>query len=992
MADRFLRASGNFNGPVWAATSSGVAGSAATPTSADNVYIAANYTVTLTADAACLSIFHTNGTLSLNSYTLVSGDGFGGSGFNSTGSSARTINMGSGKLDIKLGASMGDGITLSGTNLTLNAGSSLLQISMREFSRTFTTLGKVFNDVLIDMGSASNSTTLSITGNPTFRSLTIQSKNSAAHTVVLDDMTVSKFVAIGSSSSSKLAITNPDFHPAINFTTNGSSYGQNVDISYVDATGAGVPKYIGSNSVSSNATGWLLQDPPKASTLIDEFTTLSSSRWETQAVGSGYVNVSGGKLNMGWAGGSAYTRITSKDTYDLVNETIYLKVTSSTGDIFMNVVPVAVQGEAATILGTNLVASGERFWRVTSTVSGDTATLSMGWFDNGTWVDTYTQTVPTEQLRSVRFDLNGTRNMSSAALVVDSIGVGPFPTQPEADFSATPTSGKRPVTVQFTDLTKGIPDTWSWDFGDGYTSTQQNPSHPYSKAGTYTVSLTASNTEGTDTVTKTSLVVITPEVFTAEAKGTLVLGGGTNRKLIAQRSAGGTLVFGGETRVVIFRDAEAIQDKTYLYKVYDPDGNYIETWKDVIDEPRFTHEINTIGSSMTLELARNSDSLGVTTSPLQTEDGFNLLTEDDQTILVSTDSRNQIGSGSSVDYNNRVDITAFYGSVEPLYTEDMQEILTEDDEQILADLGAPNGRRIFTGFISEINSRYGGSETTMVQLTTYGFDLDQYSITTAYNNDVTTVPFNSVDPSDIARTAVDRFVQTSGLEQTTYTERSASSISTTGTVVSYTFRNNTYSEVLDKVLELMPSNWYYRVGLGDNTVYFRERSATPNHYFFLGKHIKSLDLKGSILGVVNHVRFTGGGDPALYVDTKETPAPRTRRGLSVLADSRVTLSSSADIISEGKVEEGNKAQYRTTVEILSKVYDIESIEVGETIGFRNFDNYADSLVLQVVGRSYTSDSVQLQLDSKPPTINSRLEDIRRNLTVQENTNTPTTPT
>ena len=98
----------------------------------------------------------------------------------------------------------------------------------------------------------------------------------------------------------------------------------------------------------------------------------------------------------------------------------------------------------------------------------------------------------------------------------------------------------------------------------------------------------------------------------------------------------------------------------------------------------------------------------------------------------------------------------------------------------------------------------------------------------------------------------------------------------TGTTVSYTFRVNSYKDVLDKVLELMPSNWYYYIGLGDNTVYFRERAANPKHLFYLGKHIKAEDVRGSILDVKNHVLFTGGGDPALFRERKVTPAARTR--------------------------------------------------------------------------------------------------------------------
>lgn len=80
-----------------------------------------------------------------------------------------------------------------------------------------------------------------------------------------------------------------------------------------------------------------------------------------------------------------------------------------------------------------------------------------------------------------------------------------------ADFSATPLSGKAPLSVQFQDLTTGNPDTWSWNFGDGNTSSLQNPNHIYTTAGTYTVTLTASNASSSDSVTKTDYITVSPD-------------------------------------------------------------------------------------------------------------------------------------------------------------------------------------------------------------------------------------------------------------------------------------------------------------------------------------------------------------------------------------------------------------------------------------------------------------------------------------------------
>jgi PKD repeat protein len=79
---------------------------------------------------------------------------------------------------------------------------------------------------------------------------------------------------------------------------------------------------------------------------------------------------------------------------------------------------------------------------------------------------------------------------------------------PVADFSATPTSGSSPLTVNFSDLSTNGPTTWSWDFGDGGTSTAQNPTHVYAAAGTYTVALTATNASGSDTATKVNYITV----------------------------------------------------------------------------------------------------------------------------------------------------------------------------------------------------------------------------------------------------------------------------------------------------------------------------------------------------------------------------------------------------------------------------------------------------------------------------------------------------
>jgi PKD repeat protein len=79
-----------------------------------------------------------------------------------------------------------------------------------------------------------------------------------------------------------------------------------------------------------------------------------------------------------------------------------------------------------------------------------------------------------------------------------------------ADFSSNIQVGPVELTVAFSDYTLGEPTDWDWDFGDGSPhSTVQNPTHTYTIANNYTVTLIAYNTEASDTVTKVDYITAT---------------------------------------------------------------------------------------------------------------------------------------------------------------------------------------------------------------------------------------------------------------------------------------------------------------------------------------------------------------------------------------------------------------------------------------------------------------------------------------------------
>ena len=79
---------------------------------------------------------------------------------------------------------------------------------------------------------------------------------------------------------------------------------------------------------------------------------------------------------------------------------------------------------------------------------------------------------------------------------------------PVANFTASPISGCSPLIINLQDLSSGNPTSWAWDFGNGNTSTLQNPTAAYFTPGSYTVSLTVTNLNGSNTLTRSQYITV----------------------------------------------------------------------------------------------------------------------------------------------------------------------------------------------------------------------------------------------------------------------------------------------------------------------------------------------------------------------------------------------------------------------------------------------------------------------------------------------------
>jgi hypothetical protein len=92
---------------------------------------------------------------------------------------------------------------------------------------------------------------------------------------------------------------------------------------------------------------------------------------------------------------------------------------------------------------------------------------------------------------------------------------------PYANFCASTTSGLAPLIVNFYYRSYQA-NSWLWDFGDGTTSTEQDPIHTYANPGSYTVSLTVTGVNGSDTDRVEDYILVQPPTFSDAANTEII--------------------------------------------------------------------------------------------------------------------------------------------------------------------------------------------------------------------------------------------------------------------------------------------------------------------------------------------------------------------------------------------------------------------------------------------------------------------------------------
>lgn len=118
----------------------------------------------------------------------------------------------------------------------------------------------------------------------------------------------------------------------------------------------------------------------------------------------------------------------------------------------------------------------------------------------------YSFKLPTNDYLSGEYNLKVIVDKVSEISLSDEITIKLQALLPEARFLHITHDIHTPVTYHFYDNSTNIPTSWLWDFGDGTTSTKQNPFHTYNSPGSYSVSFTASNEAGTATIHEPYLI------------------------------------------------------------------------------------------------------------------------------------------------------------------------------------------------------------------------------------------------------------------------------------------------------------------------------------------------------------------------------------------------------------------------------------------------------------------------------------------------------
>jgi len=250
--------------------------------------------------------------------------------------------------------------------------------------------------------------------------------------------------------------------------------------------------------------------------------------------------------------------------------------------------------------------------------------------------------------------------------------------------------------------------------------------------------------------------------------------------------------------------------------------------------------------------------------------------------------------------------------------------------------------------------------------------------------------YTAEDPADVLLDLMDRYEASGGSIIAI-----AANLEDTGVSADYTFKLNTAYEAIKKCLELSPVGWYWYVDIASKYLFFKNTSATATYTLIKGKHIEMLELSASIESVINDMYFSGGPTAGVnlfkhYNDATSISDFGIR--LTRKSDNKVTAAAPANLLGNSFIDTNKDEKYQTEVTVLDGTIDITQFKVGQTIGFAGFQNFVDTLILQIVRIEYSPDKIKLSLGALPPRVNLVVEQLKRDLEAEQTLSNPSAPT
>jgi hypothetical protein len=328
------------------------------------------------------------------------------------------------------------------------------------------------------------------------------------------------------------------------------------------------------------------------------------------------------------------------------------------------------------------------------------------------------------------------------------------------------------------------------------------------------------------------------------------------------------------------------------------------------------------------------------------------------------------------------------------YGEDVDVAFNNKVELYCVDKDVPNGLLIYSGYISDYQPVVTANDE-YVEVTVLGY-VTELELTTFVDTNLNTAKlYTATDPS----TMVQQVIAQAG------THITAGYIAMTGITRSYSFNNMKCSDLLNEIRNISPVGWYWYVG-PSNALTFKQKSATADHTFIIGKHLTSINAYKTIRDLYNAVRFIGGtptGAVQLYKKYEDTVSiNRYGRREYVWIDQNVAVAATADAMANDFLTANSLPFVRATMTILDnngddqeRGYDIESIKPGDTCKVLDPDatagaqSYALNQVMLIQTVQYDGDTVTLELTKRAPWVAKRIQDIYRDMNGNVLVSTPT---